>query len=371
VEKAVSLPLDGEPSPFKTLEKRETPQTETIEKLCQFLNCSATQIVKTVLYQAVYDQGTVVLVLVSIRGDQSVNEVKLQNELAKLAPQYASKTVIGLSVPSAEEQQKWTAQPLPLGYIGPDLADSYLQKNKNLAPEFLRLVDRTAVDLQQFVTGANETNYHRVGASWNKDLPLPKQIVDVRKAVAGDRAVHEPTQTLKTARGIEVGHIFQLGTKYSQALNATYTSEQGEELPLVMGCYGIGVSRLAQSAVEQSHDSDGIIWPVEIAPYHVMISVPNIKDTAQMDAAESLYTALKQAGVETLLDDRDERPGVKFKDADLIGIPYRIVTGKALANGKVEIVQRQGRKAQEIALSEVVSTLQHWIAAALSATTTD
>jgi prolyl-tRNA synthetase len=186
----------------------------------------------------------------------------------------------------------------------------------------------------------------------------------VRKARPGDRAVHDSTQLLKSARGIEVGHIFQLGTKYSQVLGATYTNEQGEEKPLVMGCYGVGVSRLAQSAVEQSYDKDGIIWPVAIAPYHAIVTIPNIKDAQQVEIAEKLYTQLNQAGVETLLDDRDERAGVKFKDADLIGIPYRIVTGRAIANGKVEVVERATRQSQEIPIDEVINTLKQWIKAA-------
>jgi prolyl-tRNA synthetase len=361
VEKAVSLPVDAEPSPFTSYEKRETPGTETIEKVCNFLKCSPTQVVKNVLYQTVYDNGVTVLVLVSIRGDQEVNEVKLQNELTKLAANYGGKTIIALSVPSAEMQQTWAAKSLPLGYIAPDLSDEYITANKQLHSQFLRLVDQTAVELKNFVTGANESGYHVVGANWEEQFKVPNLVVDIRKSSAGDRAVHDPSQTLKTARGIEVGHIFQLGTKYSQAMGATYTNEQGEENPLFMGCYGVGVSRLAQSAVEQSYDKDGIIWPVAIAPYHAIVTIPNIKDAQQLEIAEKLYTQLNQAGVETLLDDRDERAGVKFKDADLIGIPYRIVTGRAINNGKVEVVKRATRETQEIAIEEVVTTLQQWI----------
>lgn len=364
VEKAVSLPPDAEPSQFTTFEKRETPKTETIDTLCKFLKCSPTQVVKNVLYQTVYDNGTTVLVLVSIRGDQEVNQVKLQNELTKQASQYGAKTIIALSVPDAEAQQKWAAKSLPLGYIAPDLADDYIQSIKDVAPKFLRLVDQTAVDLKNFVTGANESNYHVVGANWGEQIKLPDLQVDLRKAIAGDRAVHNPEQTLATARGIEVGHIFQLGTKYSQIMQANFTNEQGEEKPLYMGCYGFGVSRLAQAAVEQSYDKDGIIFPVAIAPYHAIVTIPNIKDAQQIEIAEKLYLELNQAGVETLLDDRDERAGVKFKDADLIGIPYRIVTGRAIANGKVEVVERQTRNSQEIAIDEVVTTLKQWVDAA-------
>ncbi len=365
VEKAVSLPADAENSPFTQYEKRATPGTDTIETLSKFLPCSPTQIVKNVLYQAVYNSGIMVLVLVSIRGDQDVNEVKLTNELTKLASHYG-KNLISLTVPDVEAQQKWAAKPLPLGYIAPDLSDDYIAKNKQVAPQFLRLVDLTAIDLQNFVTGANESGYHVVGANWGKEFQLPKIQVDIRKAKAGDRAKHDPSQTLQTARGIEVGHIFQLGTKYSQAMGATYTDEAGEEKPLIMGCYGVGVSRLAQSAVEQSYDKDGIIWPVAIAPYHAIITIPNMNDAEQVEIAEKLYRELNAAGVETLLDDRNERAGVKFKDADLIGIPYRIVPGRSLKNGKLEVVKRATHESQEIPIDEVVNTIKQWVNAALS-----
>ncbi|MHC0064804.1 proline--tRNA ligase [Nostoc sp. UIC 10890] len=365
VEKAVSLPIDAETSRFTTYEKRDTPGTETIEKVCQLLNCSPTQLVKNVLYQTVYDNGITVLVLVSIRGDQEVNEVKLQNELTKLASEYGAKTIISLNVPNVEAQQAWTAKSLPLGYIAPDIADEYITANKQIHPKFLRLVDQTAVDLKNFVTGANEAGYHVVGANWGEQFPLPSGVVDIRKARPGDRAIHNPEQTLQSARGIEAGHIFQLGTKYSQAMGATYTNEQGEEKPLFMGCFGVGVSRLAQAAVEQSYDKDGIIWPVAIAPYHAIVTIPNIKDAQQIEIAQKLYTELNSRGIETLLDDRDERAGVKFKDADLIGIPYRIVTGRAIANGKVEVVERATRKSQEIIIEEVTTTLQQWITEAI------
>jgi prolyl-tRNA synthetase len=365
VEKAVSLPADAVTSQFTSYEKRDTPGTDTIETVCKFLNCSPTQVVKNILYQTVYDNGKTVLVLISIRGDQEVNEVNLQNELTRLATNYGAKTIISLTVPNAEAQQTWAAKSLPLGYIAPDIADEYIKSDQQVNSQFLRFVDKTVVDLKNFVTGANETNHHVVGANWGEQFKLPELVVDIRKARPGDRAQHNPEQTLNSARGIEVGHIFQLGTQYSIAMGATYTNEQGEEKPLVMGCYGVGVSRLAQSAVEQSYDKDGIIWPVAIAPYHAIVTIPNIKDAQQVEVAEKLYRELNQAGIETLLDDRDERAGVKFKDADLIGIPYRIVTGRAIANGKVEVVERATRQSQEIDIQEVTSTIKQWITAAI------
>ena len=367
VEKAISRPPDAAAASFDTYETLETPNTPTIESLARFLKCSPTQIVKNVLYQATYDSGTTVLVLVSLRGDQDVNDTKLTNELTRQAATYGGTTVIALEVPDATAQAKWAAKPLPLGYIAPNLADDYIQpKLKNVAPKFLRLVDQTAVELTYFVTGSNQSGYHTVGGNWGKDYDLPELAVDVRTAQAGDRAIHDPEQTLETARGIEIGHIFQLGTKYSQALGATYTAESGEELPLVMGCYGVGVSRLAQAAVEQSYDKNGIIWPVAIAPYHAIVVVPNVGDDAQMSAAEELYANLNAAGIETLLDDRNERAGVKFKDSELIGIPYRVVTGRSLKTGKVEVVQRATGESQEVALAEVVPLLRSWLDAALT-----
>ena len=361
VEKAVSLPPDAIASSFTSYEKRETPNCNTIESLANFLKCSPTNIVKNVLYEAVYDNGKTVLVLVSIRGDQEVNEVKLNNELVKIAANYQAKTLLSLKVPDELAQKQWATKSLPLGYIAPNLENSYIAKNNDINPNFVRLIDKTASEITNFVTGANEVNYHFVGANWGKEFSTPKLVVDIRKATIGDRAVHDPRQTLQTARGIEAGHIFQLGTKYSQAMGATFTDEQGKEKPLVMGCYGVGVSRLAQSAVEQSYDKDGIIWPVAIAPYEVIIVIPNMSDEEQVKAAEKLYQDLNNAGIEALLDDRNERAGVKFKDVDLIGIPYRIVTGKSLKEGKVELVTRATKEAQMINLEVVVNALKGWI----------
>jgi prolyl-tRNA synthetase len=364
VEKAIALPPEAETSPFTSFEKRETKKTDTIAKLCKFLDCSPTIIVKNVLYQATYDNGKSVLVVISLRGDQDVNEVKLQNALTNLAGNYGGTTVIALTVPDAAAQAAWATQKLTLGYLSPGMPDSLIQSGAGVEPQFLRLIDQTAVDLQNFVTGADEWNHHVLGANWGKEFVKPTQVVDVRKATAGDRATHDPSQLLQTARGIEIGHIFQLGTKYSAAMDATFTNPQGQEMPLVMGCYGIGVSRMAQAAVEQSYDANGIIWPVAIAPYHAIVVVPNITDEIQMATAEKLYAELNAAGVETLLDDRDERAGFKFKDSELVGIPFRIVTGKALADGKVEVVQRANGEKQDVPIDEVVALVQGWVKAA-------
>lgn len=365
VEKAVSIPPPAAESPYTAFQVLDTPGTETIEKLAAFLKISSTLIVKNVLYQALYDNGLRVAVLLSIRGDQEVNEVKLANHLSRLAERYQASKLLKLALADAEIQNSWQGDPIPVGYIAPDLPDSCLGRQKNLAPQILRLADQTAALLQNFVTGSNHVGQHVVGANWGEQYPLP-EVVDVRKAQAGDRCLLNPDQILETARGIEIGHIFQLGLKFSLPMRATFTDEQGSEQPLWMGCYGIGVSRLAQAAVEQSHDANGIIWPVAIAPYHVVVVVPNISDPEQMSVAEKLVQDLATAGIETLWDDRDERAGVKFKDADLIGIPYRITTGRSLKQGKVELTERASGQATEIPIEQVVTTLKERIEAALA-----
>ncbi|OCQ96749.1 prolyl-tRNA synthetase [Limnothrix sp. PR1529] len=366
VEKAVSQPVDAVPSSFTSFETLETPDTTTIARLCEVLKCDPTQVVKNVLYEAVLDNGKRVLVLVSIRGDRDVNEVKLFNAITQRAPNYGGTKVLALKVPDAEAQAAWTAKPLPLGYIAPDLSDDHIAAAKDTAPQFLRLVDPNASQLQNFVTGANQPGYHVVGANWGTQYQLP-EVVELDLARPGDRALHDPSQILQSARGIEAGHIFQLGLKYSQAMGAAFTTESGESQPFWMGCYGVGVSRIAQAAVEQSHDKNGVIWPVAIAPYQAIVTVPNIADENQMAIAQQLYSDLNAAGIETILDDREERAGVKFKDADLIGIPFRVVTGRAIAQGKVELVTRAAGTAEEVAIAELVSTLQTKITEALQA----
>ncbi|MFG3818836.1 proline--tRNA ligase [Limnothrix redekei] len=366
VEKAVSQPVDAVPSPFTSFETLETPDTTTIARLCEALKCDPTQVVKNVLYEAVLDNGKRVLVLISIRGDRDVNEVKLFNAITQRAPNYGGTKVLALNVPDADAQAVWAAKPLPLGYMAPDLSDDHIAPAKDTAPQFLRLVDPNASQLQNFVTGANQPGYHVVGANWGTQYQLP-EVVELDLARPGDRAVHDPSQILQSARGIEAGHIFQLGLKYSQAMGAAFATESGESQPFWMGCYGVGVSRIAQAAVEQSHDKNGMIWPVAIAPYHAIVTVPNIADENQMAIAQQLYSDLNAAGIETILDDREERAGVKFKDADLIGIPFRVVTGRAIAQGKVELVTRATGTAEEVAIAELVSALQTKIAEALQA----
>ncbi|GAB4213845.1 MAG: proline--tRNA ligase [Synechococcales cyanobacterium] len=365
VEKAVSLPSEPQPSPFSVFQRLDTPGTETIDKMVEFLGAPASAMVKNILYQATFDNGMKVVVLVSIRADQTVNLVKLTNSLSQQAGQFGATKALTVILADSATQASWGGDPIPVGYIAPDLPDACLGSQASLHPRLLRLVDATAASLQNFITGGNQVNVHVGGANWGVDYPLPP-VVDVRTALVGDRAVHDPTQVLATARGIEIGHIFQLGLKFSQPMQATFTDENGQEKPLYMGCYGIGVSRLAQAAIEQSHDQDGIIWPMSIAPYHCVVVVPNVGDPQQVQVATELATALNAAGVETVVDDRDERAGVKFKDADLVGIPLRVTTGRSLKAGNVEVTRRADKSSQDVAIPEVVEKLQEWVQAELT-----
>jgi prolyl-tRNA synthetase len=215
------------------------------------------------------------------------------------------------------------------------------------------------------VCGANQVDQHRIGASW-EGLGLQPELVDLRAAQPGDRCLHDPSQTLAAARGIEVGHIFQLGRKYSDAMEARFTTEKGVEESLWMGCYGIGVSRLAQAAVEQNHDAKGIRWPLAIAPFEVIVVSASAQDSQQVSLAEEIYNRLSSAGVDALLDDRDERAGVKFKDADLIGIPWRVVVGRGAAAGQVELVCRDDGQRRDLAVEAALETLLEVIPAGRS-----
>ncbi|MEB3259644.1 MAG: proline--tRNA ligase [Cyanobacteriota bacterium] len=338
-ERAVSLPPDPVPLPPEPCRELATPGQETIDELCEAHGFHPTQIVKVLLLLARFAEGAAQPVLVSLRGDQQLNDVKLANALqARITDQGALLQVVPIE---AEALQKEGLDPLPFGSLGPHLEDERFAGARRWRPRLLRLADATATALPSFVCGANRPGAHLVGAAW-ETLTDPPEALDLRQAQAGDRCVGDPLQRLEAARGIEVGHIFQLGRKYSEALGATFTTEQGEEQPLWMGCYGIGVSRLAQAAVEQRHDAQGIRWPVSIAPFEVIIVIANTQDTTQVSVAETLYERLRDQGVDTLLDDRPERAGVKFKDADLVGIPYRVVVGRGAASGEVEVVSREG-----------------------------
>ena len=393
-ERAVSLPAEAMPLPGGTRaggrgEPLATPGQSSIEQLCTAHGFDASQLVKVLLLLARFEDGLRQPLLISLRGDQELNEVKLANAVtARLGGDHGA--LLGIEPLSPElvrqERLPLDLSALPLGFMGPDLEDAVLtpqgldqdpsssvamtsaaataqQQTPRLQRTFLRLFDPTAIALEAFVCGANRPDAHRVGASW-AGLGLPaaaEQIVDLRAAQPGDRCQHDPDVRLEAARGIEVGHIFQLGRKYSQAMEATFTNEQGVDEALWMGCYGIGISRLAQAAVEQHHDADGIIWPEAIAPFRVIVVIANVQESEQVALAERLYGELQAAGHEVLLDDRPERAGVKFKDADLIGIPWRVVVGRGAVSGQVELVRRADGERQELAASDLLTTLARQI----------
>ncbi|MBW0172988.1 MAG: proline--tRNA ligase [Vulcanococcus sp.] len=360
-ERAVSLPADAAPLPGGARagghgDDLATPAQSAIEVLCSAHGFDPSQTVKVLLLLARFEDGCQQPLLVSLRGDQQLNEVKLANAVsARCSAEHG--TLLDISPLTAEAAAKEGLAPIPFGFMGPHLEDAVLVGARSWQPRFLRLADATATALESFVCGANSLDTHRVGASWGALCPAPESL-DLRAAQPGDRCWHDPEQQLQASRGIEVGHIFQLGRKYSAALEATFTNEAGQEEPLWMGCYGIGVSRLAQAAVEQHHDANGICWPTAIAPYEVIVVIANVADAPQLELGEQLYGAFQAAGIDVLLDDRGERAGVKFKDADLLGIPWRVVVGRGAADGQVELVQRASGERSDVPAAEVLSQLQ-------------
>lgn len=357
-EKAQSLAAEPELLPEAECRFLETPGQTSIESICSSNGFKPSQIVKVLLLVARFSNGHLQPLLLSLRGDQQLNEVKLSNLLTRdPAADWGSLLQINpLDITSLAD-----ASLIPFGYVGPQLSDNVLLGSQldgsSLAPNFLRYADTSAAELVRFVCGANRLDQHLVGAEWNSStMPLP-EVHDLRSAQAGDRCLHDPSQILQATRGIEVGHIFQLGRKYSEALEARFTNEQGQEEALWMGCYGIGVSRLAQAAVEQHHDAAGIIWPVPIAPFELVLVIASAQDSQQVQLAESLYEQFLKAGVDVLLDDRNERAGVKFKDAELLGIPWRMVIGRGASTGAVELVERCSGNKQEGAAQSLVSWL--------------
>ncbi len=331
-EKAECTPQPVDSRAGEAEERRlvETPHMKTIEQVSEYLKLDKHQLIKSLLYQA-DDQ----LVLVLVRGDREVNEIKLNNLLGgvldlKLASQDKVEQVLG-------------CEP---GFVGPVGVPSDL---KVLADHEVALIKGAAC-------GANQKDAHWVGVVSGRDFNL-EQTYDLRLIEAGEPCP-KCGKSLQEARGIEVGQVFNLGTKYSKALGATFLDEKGEEQLCHMGCYGIGVSRTMAATIEQYHDDDGIIWPMSIAPYHCIIVPVSLKDEAVVKAAEDLYRDLKAQGVEVVLDDRDERPGVKFKDADLIGYPIRLTIGsKTLAEAKLELRTRLDGQTELIPLDQAVETV--------------
>ena len=340
-EKAISIEKEAIPLPYGEISTIETPKQNTIEELCLKQGFDQSQIVKVVLFLALLDDEKYQPVLVSIRGDQEINEVKLINTLIK----HLSQNILEVKPLNKEQFITSGEKQIPFGYIGPDLSDSVLSKSINWNNKFIRIADKTASRINNFVTGANEYEKHKCYVNWEKLGGVPSSF-DLRKAQAGDKCIHNKNEYLKECRGIEVGHIFQLGQKYSKSLNANFANESGALEALWMGCYGIGISRMAQAAVEQNHDKEGIIWPLAIAPFEVILIVANMENELQKALGENIYKEFLAKGIEVLLDDRKERAGVKLKDADLIGIPWRLVIGRDASSGKIEIKERSNKEVE-------------------------
>jgi len=338
IEMAQALPPTGErPAPTQAMSSIDTPDQHSIDEVCQQLGIAATQTVKTLVVKGVNDngeaEGVVALVL---RGDHELNEIKAAKLPAVLSP-----------LTFANDDEILAATGCKAGSIGP------------LGLDIPVIVDHAAAHLADFVCGANEDGKHLTAVNWGRDLPAPETSVDIRNVVDGDPSP-DGKGSLNIRRGIEVGHIFQLGSKYSQALDATCLDEQGKAVTMIMGCYGIGVSRLVAAAIEQNHDERGIIWPEAIAPFQVALLPLNMHKSERLrDAAEQLYQQLQQAGFSTLFDDRKERPGVMFANADLIGIPHRLVLGeRGLDQGMIEYKHRRDKDSRDLALDSLIDELK-------------
>ena len=328
---AAAPPREPRPPASTPMTRVATPGVRTIADLSAFLAVEPARCVKTLLVEAA-DGGVVALV---VRGDHELNAVKAQKLPGVLSP---------LRMASAEQVR--TAAGCEPGFIGP------------LGLALRIYADHAAARLANFVCGANAVDEHLTGVNWGRDLPEP-EVVDLRNVVTGDPSP-SGRGTLRIARGIEVGHIFQLGRKYSEAMNATVLDEQGKSATMLMGCYGIGVTRVVAAAIEQNNDERGIVWPEPIAPFHVSLIPINLQKSARVrETAEKLYVDLRAAGFEVLFDDRDARPGVKFADDELLGIPHRIVVGdKGLERGVLEYKPRTGDGAAEVPVAEVVAFLE-------------
>ncbi len=326
MEKATCMPPNAIVKVAESpLEKIETPGKRKVGAVTEFLGISARELVKTMVFMA---DGEPVAVL--LRGDHEVQVVKLQNFLGVDEVELAS------------DQECFDATGVPSGYLGP------------MGLKIPVVVDRELMVMHNFAIGANEKNYHMINVNIGRDFQV-ERVADLRM-ITEDDACPVCGAELSLTKGIEVGHIFKLGTNYSEVLHAVFLDSDGHEQPFVMGCYGIGVSRVAAAAIEQNHDKDGMIWPLPIAPLSVVILNLGINDENITAVAESVYGELNSQGVEVLLDDRDERPGSKFKDADLLGIPYRITIGKKFVqDGVVELRNRKTGKTEDIPAAEIAA----------------
>jgi prolyl-tRNA synthetase len=315
----------------------DTPNAFTIEDLHNKFKIRPEVIVKALVY--LVDERQPVMAL--IRGDLEVNEVKLLNAFAGNEIRLATE----------EEIQRLTGS--VKGFVGPyKLSEAQCSQIKFIA-------DPSVLVLKNFAIAINERDKHMVGANWDDaNVYRPEREMDIRLSRVGDFCPECQSGQLEMTRGIEVGNIFQLGTKYSSSMSATYTDEDGTEKPFIMGCYGIGVSRTAAAAIERFHDKFGIIWPMAIAPYQVVVVPVNVQEPVQMQLGLQVYEQLQTAGIEVVLDDRDERAGVKFKDADLIGFPIRITAGKKAGEGLLEVKLRDQSEARDIPVADILQFVQ-------------
>jgi prolyl-tRNA synthetase len=350
LETATALPPPGtRPAPAEPLKKVQTPGVRTIEDLTKFLSLPAEKTVKTLVYEA-----TDGLVAFLVRGDHQLNEVKV----SKL-PQVKS------PLRQAGAAQVREAFGAGFGSLGPLLSGEKETRRRTAAElgtnigRLTFIADHAVAALSDFAVGANEDNIHFTGVNWGRDVPEPEHVADLRNVVEGDPSP-SGKGTLKIVRGIEVGHIFQLGQLYSKALQASVLDESGRGVNPYMGCYGIGVTRIVAAAIEQNHDERGIIWPEPIAPFHVVLVPINAQKSYRVrEVADKLYADLTDAGVEVLYDDRDARPGVKFADAELLGIPHRVVVGeRGIDAGKLEYRHRRDTESQEFPLDDALAFIR-------------
>lgn len=333
VEMAEALaPTAGRAEPAEALQTIATPGVRTIEELATFLSIAPARCVKTLMVEGEEEGGLVALVL---RGDHQLNAIKAEKLSGVASP-----------LRMASEEQVRALCRAGFGSLGP------------VGLSIPVIVDRSAAQMADFVCGANQDDAHLTGVNWVRDCPLDR-VEDLRDVMAGDPSPDGKGQ-LQIRRGIEVGHIFQLGTKYSEAMGARVLNENGKTITMIMGCYGIGVSRVVAAAIEQNNDQSGILWPAAMAPFQLVLIPLNMhksEDVAR--CAEDLYQQLLAAGVDVLLDDRNERPGVKFADMELIGIPHRVVIGdRALAEGNLEYKSRRGTESQLVPKDDILEFLQ-------------
>ena len=315
----------------QAMAKLPTPDKTNCAEVAKFLNLPLEKTVKSLLFAADQEKGPAKLFMLLVRGDHELNEVKASKVPGMAESRFATE---------AEIAQACHA---PAGYLGP----------VGVSADVTVIADRTVANMADFVCGANDAGHHLIGVNWGRDLPEPL-VLDIRNAVIGDPSP-DGKGVVDICRGIEVGHVFQLGTRYSEAMGCTYLDQQGKAQPMVMGCYGIGVTRLLGAAIEQGHDERGIIWPISMAPFEVVICPMGYEKSEPVKAAcDQLHKELVAAGIDVILDDRNERPGAMFADWELIGAPFRVVIGdRGLADSQVEFKGRTDAESQNIPLTQI------------------